>query len=222
MSDTKQTFIARPRRGNPRRERLRQSGIPKVLLVAFVLGSALGQGLLGPGAFAASPDAEPVPAPFVSSGLVESHVAMAALKYKAGEYLEAANELNLAYSLQPQPVFLFNIAQAYRKGRASRAAKEMYQRFVEVAPTHPLAPEARGYIQDMEALERAEVQNQVMRRQLELDLQRQAERRAIYKRPWFWGVIGAAVGVTAIAIGVGVGLSQREPQTLGGFVDLRF
>lgn len=74
----------------------------------------------------------------------------------------------------------------------------------------------------MEALERAEVQNQVMRRQLELDLQRQAERRAIYKRPWFWGVIGAAVGVTAIAIGVGVGLSQREPQTLGGFVDLRF
>lgn len=73
---------------------------------------------------------------------------MAALKYKAGEYLEAANELNLAYSLQPQPVFLFNIAQAYRKGRASRAAKEMYQRFVEVAPTHPLAPEARGYIQD--------------------------------------------------------------------------
>jgi tetratricopeptide (TPR) repeat protein len=106
---------------------------------------------LGAQPAAASPSAasEPVPAPFVSSSQVDTHTNQAAIRYKAGDYMEAANELNIAYSLQPQPVFLFNIAQAYRKARLSRAAKDMYQRFIAVAPTHVLAPEARGYIQDL-------------------------------------------------------------------------
>jgi len=171
----------------------------------------------------ASEPSEPPPAPLQaanSSGTREatSHVRQAGLLYKAGQYLEAASELNLAYTLDPEPVYLFNMAQAYRKATRARAAQLMYARFVEMAPTHPLAPEARGYLQDMVLLAQAQAQEQTARD--ELSRERQAN-RPLYQRAWFWGLVGGVVGAAGIGIGLGVGLSRREPSTDGGFVDLR-
>lgn len=148
----------------------------------------------------------------------ESHVRQAGSFYKAGQYLEAASELNVAYTLQPEPVYLFNIAQAYRKAARARAAQVMYARFVETAPTHPLVPEARGYLQDMDALAKAQAQEQAMRDALGRE---QARNRPLWKRAWFWGLLGGVLGATAIGVGLGVGLSRREPSTDGGFIDLR-
>jgi tetratricopeptide (TPR) repeat protein len=100
---------------------------------------------------AAEDEIEPPPAPLLESSDVALHAKLASALYKAGNFLEAASELNVAYTLQPQPVFLFNIAQAYRRGMRAKAAKVMYQRFLEVAPNHPLSIEARGYMLDMDS-----------------------------------------------------------------------
>lgn len=167
--------------------------------------------------------AEPAPAPLQAESSdrqreAESHVKQAGAMYKAGQYLEAASELNVAYTLQPEPVYLFNIAQAYRKAARARAAQIMYARFIETAPKHPLVPEARGYLQDMDTLAKVQAQEQVMREALGRE---QARNRPLWKRAWFWGLLGGVLGATAIGVGLGVGLSRREPSTDGGFVDLR-
>ena len=160
---------------------------------------------------------EPAPAPLIDAKDAELHAKLASALFKSGNYLEAARELNTAYALVPQPIYLFNIAQAYRKALRAAAAKSMYQKFLEAAPSHPLAPEARGYMADMEALAHA----QEARNDAQEELSRQQRRpKPIYKRPVFWGVLGAVVGVGVIAVGLGVGLSRRDPSTNGGIVDL--
>jgi tetratricopeptide (TPR) repeat protein len=169
--------------------------------------------------FANTSDAEPAPAPLTQIADVEEHVRRAAAMYRAGDFLEAANELSIAYTMQPQPVFLFNIAQAYRKALHARAAIAMYQRFIEVAPTNALAIDAQGHIQDMEALARAEESAAEARRQLESERNKASP---LYRRAWFWGVLGGVTGAAALAIGLGVGLSHRDPPTSGGFVNLSF
>jgi hypothetical protein len=160
---------------------------------------------------------EPSPAPLIDIKDAELHAKLASALFKVGNYLEAASELNLAYALVPQPIYLFNIAQAYRKAQRAAAAKVMYEKFLEAAPNHPLAPEARGYMADMEALAHA----QEARNDAQEALSREKQRpKPIYKRPVFWGVLGTVVGVSAIAIGLGIGLSRRDPATNGGIVDL--
>jgi tetratricopeptide (TPR) repeat protein len=173
-------------------------------------------GLLSP---ALADEAEPPPAALLQAADVDEHVRRAAAMYRAGDFIEAANELSIAYALQPQPIFMFNIAQAYRKALHARAAIAMYQRFIDMAPTNSLAVEAQGHIQDMEALVRAEESAAEARRQLERERQHGPP---LHRRAWFWGAIGGAVGAVAVAIGLGVGLSRRDPATSGGFVNLAF
>ena len=42
-----------------------------------------------------------------------------------------------------------------------------------------------------------------------------AQQKKIYRRPWFWGVIGGGVGLV-VAIGLGIGVSQLSYHTQGG------
>jgi tetratricopeptide (TPR) repeat protein len=177
-----------------------------------------GPGLVRP-ARAELPEEEPPPAPLVDYKDAELHAKLASALYKAGNYLEAATELNVAYTLQPQPVYLFNIAQAYRKALRAQAAKVMYERFLEMAPNHALAQEARGYMIDMDALARAEKARDTAQAELARE---QARYRPLRKRAVLFGVIGGAVGVTALTLGLIIGLAPRDPSTSGGIVDLSF
>lgn len=189
-----------------------------VFISLLMLVDGRGKGL-GPAMLYAEPQEliEPAPAPLSATPEVDLHVKLAAALYKVGNYLEAASELNVAYELQPQPVYLFNIAQAYRRALRARAAQVMYKRFLEMAPAHPLAPEARGYMLDMEALGRAEDAKALVQLQLLRERQRN---QPFYKQGWFYGTVAAVLGASAIAVGLGVGLARREPATTGGFVDL--
>lgn len=162
---------------------------------------------------------EPPPAPLVDYKDAELHAKLASALYKAGNYLEAATELNVAYTLAPQPVYLFNIAQAYRKALRAQAAKVMYERFLEMAPNHALSQEARNYMIDMDALARAERARDTAQAELARE---QARKKPSRTRFVIIGVVGGIVGLTALSIGLGVGLSRRDPATSGGIVDLSF
>lgn len=162
---------------------------------------------------------EPAPAPLVEYKDAELHAKLASALYKAGNYLEAATELNVAYTLAPQPVYLFNIAQAYRKALRAQAAKIMYERFLEMAPNHALAVEARGYMIDMDALARAERARDTAQAALARE---QARNKPSRKRLVILSVVGGVIGVTALGVGLGLGLARRDPSTSGGIVDLSF
>jgi tetratricopeptide (TPR) repeat protein len=78
--------------------------------------------------------------------------AQAAELFHQGRFAEAAELLRYAYAGDPHPILLFNAGQAYRKAERALEAKYMYERFVQTAPDHPLAPEARGYMKDIRPL----------------------------------------------------------------------
>lgn len=64
----------------------------------------------------------------------------------ANAYSEAIAEFETAFSLAPLPIFLFDIAQAYRLKGDARNALQMYTRFIEIVPDDPSADAARAHI----------------------------------------------------------------------------
>lgn len=71
-------------------------------------------------------------------------------RYAAGEYLIAADRFEAAYALDPDPVYLFNSAQAYRFGNACAKAVATYQRFLDAAPQAPNVAKVRQYMAQSE------------------------------------------------------------------------
>ncbi len=181
----------------------------------------------------------------------DDHARRAQTFFKEQRFADAAESLKLAYAQAPNPLFLFNAGQAYRKALRPLDAKEMYERFVSVAPTSPLVPEAKGYVQTLDIL----IREQQAKQQAELTLQQeqQAKQRAeenlsqketelaeqirkqeetqrqldrvknapIYKKPWFWGMTSGVV-VGGAAIAIGVGLGLTLFKTDGGKVVLQY
>ncbi|MFO0578165.1 MAG: hypothetical protein U1A78_29515 [Polyangia bacterium] len=167
--------------------------------------------------------------------------------FESRQYLESAEELAQAFAIDPQPLYLFNRGQALRLADKPQDALLSYQQFLVQAPGHRLAPEAKGYVADMRVLiaerQRAELarllleaeqvrasqESEILRLRAdraEEDKRKLAEqlsrsRRPVYKRAWFWILVGGVAAATATAVGVGVYYSTR-PQVDGGFADIRF
>jgi len=78
-------------------------------------------------------------------------VAVGTRHFQAGEYDEAVKALEAAYALEANPLFLFNIAQAQRKAGRPAEALAGYRRFLAVAPSSPLAPEAEQRVAELSA-----------------------------------------------------------------------
>lgn len=83
--------------------------------------------------------------------------------YKKGEllyvdrhYIEAAKMFEQAYAIDPDPAVLFNIAQAYRLGRACVQAARYYHEFLDKVPHPPEADKLQKYVADMDACAQAE------------------------------------------------------------------
>lgn len=161
----------------------------------------------------------------------------------------AADVLVKAYAAAPKSIYLFNIAQAYRKADRVEDALTYYQRFVDVAPKHPLAAEARGLLSTLRLLqtERSHAQRtqtelaaaqeraaqelaeararyeEAQRKEQQLRTELSTVQKPFYKRPWFWGIVGGAAGAAAIIGGVVGGvIANRPPQPEGGFITITF
>lgn len=186
----------------------------------------------------ASGPLEPPPAGAKAEQIAE----YAAQLFKQQRFSEAGDALQLAYQREPHPIFLFNVGQTFRKAGRYTDAIAAYKRFVEAAPEHPLASEARGYENTLGVL----VEQQERTSQIELSLvdkqaeaervrqnlmvqQRQTEeaqralaaekakQKKIYSRPWFWGIVGGAAAVVVI-VGLGLGLTSATYVTSGGTI----
>jgi tetratricopeptide (TPR) repeat protein len=76
--------------------------------------------------------------------------------YNLGQFEEAINEYRRGYEQKADPVFLYNIAQAYRQLGASDKALFFYRRYLSTAPDAPNRPQVEGVIGDLERLIAAE------------------------------------------------------------------
>ncbi len=158
-------------------------------------------------------------------------------QFQSGQFDAAIESFSAAHVLSPNPMFLFNIAQAHRKAGRPREALTHYQLFLRKAPDSPLRPETEAYI--------ALVQNQIQTQAPTAPAQPAGPPSAspaqnlqplvshgskdptvspprstpFYKRGGFYGVLlGGAAGL-ALAIGVPLYLATRPPATTLGIVD---
>jgi len=217
-----------PRRSPPGRARPAQSRFPAWVLLSLGL---LGLGLLPPTRVAAAaeppatppaptaPAAAPTPAadaPAASPPRIvnaNAELARARQLFQERKFSEAADALQRAYAFEPNPLFLFNAGQAYRKAEQRKEALEMYQRYLEVDEKGPLAAEARGYVTDLQAFIKA--QEHLQNAQVELETKESQAKKAeealnaekqralfmeqalqkeknkpFYKKNWFYAVAG--------------------------------
>jgi len=70
--------------------------------------------------------------------------------FNAGLFDAAAVEFEAGYELKPLPLFLYNAAQAQRRGNHPQRALELYRRYVLADPLAPEAEEATHHIRELE------------------------------------------------------------------------
>lgn len=72
-------------------------------------------------------------------------------RYLDEDYAAAAAQFEAAYKLDPDPAYLFNIAQAYRLAKDCAKALLWYRKFLADVPTAPNAETVKKYIAEQEA-----------------------------------------------------------------------
>jgi len=71
--------------------------------------------------------------------------------YAAHDYLGAAKHFITAYAQEPDPAYLFNIAQSYRLGNDCKNAADYYQRYLDNAQDPPNAADVRSKLEEQRA-----------------------------------------------------------------------
>lgn len=159
--------------------------------------------------------------------------------FQVGNYDQAIVEFQAAYQKKQLPTLLFNIAQAHRKSGHFAEALSLYERFLKDDPKSSLIPEAEAHAAAMRArldavrasAEREAAERLAQRRADEAEAMskaHEAERqkadeallvaakqkeKPVYKKAWFWGLIGGIAAAGAITTGLVIGLRQREPSS---------
>ncbi len=165
--------------------------------------------------------------------LIES----ATRSYQAGQYDQAASEYFAAYEKKPLAALLFNVAQSHRKAGRFQEALTLYERFLKEDPKSTLVPEAEAHATAMRAqieaakssAERESAERLAKQRTEEAEAlarMHEAERKKaeaalllasrktekttpVYKKAWFWVVIG---GVVAAGVATTVAVVLTRPQ----------
>lgn len=186
-------------------------------------------------ATAASPttaDALTTPAQLSLKDLTEQGIR----QFQSGQFDAAVESFSAAHVLSPNPMFLFNIAQAHRKAGRPREALTHYQLFLRKAPDSPLRPETEAYValvQTQLAAGASPPPGQVAPAPANpaQDLQRTAGHGSSdqnpspprpvppYKRAGFYVLLLGGAATVALAVGLPLYFATRPPATTLGIVD---
>jgi tetratricopeptide (TPR) repeat protein len=176
-----------------------------------------------------APAAAPAPGPADDSYRAQLHLSRAGELFQQGLYDEVVDELQEAYRLTPLPRILCNIAQAYRKGGRQKEAADQYDLCLRLDPK--LTPQERAEFTEYreaalaalalvatpptEAGSAKPAAPSPSAPAPPVPTPPPAEKRPIYKRAWFWGVLGTVVVVGAVTTGILVWqLSKPDPVSL--------
>jgi tetratricopeptide (TPR) repeat protein len=161
-----------------------------------------------------------------------SHYERGVSAYRNARYDEAIEAFNRAYAVDPAPILVFNIAQAYWKKSDRQPALEAYRRYLILDPSAPNRAQVETRIQELTGTAPALAPSPVEPAPLPapapprpvpgalalapappsapvLTASRpagEAAERAFYRRGLFWSVVGAVV----VGTGVAVALAARS------------
>lgn len=139
-------------------------------------------------------------------------------QYQAKEYAKAIVEFESGYKLIPQPVFLYNIAQAHRLSGDSEKALLMYRKYLRESPSAPNRAEVEERIRALEqqlgpayySTLYVQPGSDSMTEPAPPPLTRES-RKGKPVWPIVLGVVGGAV-VVGVAVGLGVYFGTRSAQ----------
>lgn len=155
--------------------------------------------------------AAPTPAP------LQAQVDAGTKALQDGRYDEAIQLLQDAYDQLKDPVLLFNIGQAHRKAGHSPEAIDAFERYLAAQPDSPYRDKVEGYLSKLRQRSApalappasAPAPAPIVSAALPPapHVATTPPPRPLYKRAWFWGVLGGVVaaGVIAGAVGGTVG-----------------
>ena len=72
-------------------------------------------------------------------------------EYRKADYVSAAAKFQAAFDSDPDPAYLFNLAQADRLANECAAAVAAYRKFLALVPDAPNAPDVQSHLHEMEA-----------------------------------------------------------------------
>ena len=143
--------------------------------------------------------------------------------YQDGKYQDAIAQFKQAYDLVKDPVYLFNIAQSYRKVADCVNAADYYKRYLQEAPNAENKPKVEQWLEELRPCveEREAEQAQARKSQEEAERLRKerelAEARGIVMptegtidsgKPFRYTGLALA-GVGAVGLGVGIAFGVR-------------
>jgi len=98
--------------------------------------------------------------------------------YQAGKYAAAIELFKHAYELVRDPVYLFNIAQSYRKVADCEQATEYYQRYLDESPNAENRAKVKQWLVELQpCVERLQEEHAAAQRGLELERERAEQER---------------------------------------------
>lgn len=137
---------------------------------------------------------------------------------KDGQLAEALRSYKLAYEVEPDPRLLFSIARVLHKLGQVAEAVSYYHRFIDSEVGDAAQKDkARTYLAQLEPLvppTPAPPKEQppgvaLIEQPSAAPVPHQSV--PVYKKGWFWAVLGGSVAAVGLAVGLGVGLSKRAP-----------
>jgi tetratricopeptide (TPR) repeat protein len=185
-------------------------------------------GVSAPAATARAEDATTVARDAYDKGMAHYHLE---------EYDAAIDEWERGFRAKPAPEFLYNIAQAYRLSKRPEKALSFYQKYLRVNPDAKNRAEVERHMAALKEIVDKQKSSAESPPQTPLptpsgpatttpsgspastttttttrgDLTAQApEGRPVYKKGWFWGVIGGVVAVAAVGVALGVVYGTRS------------
>jgi tetratricopeptide (TPR) repeat protein len=137
-------------------------------------------------------------------------------KYLADEFQAAIELFKQAYAIEPDPVYLFNIAQSYRKVADCENAFDFYTRYLTASPNAENKAKVDAWLREMQpCVEQRKREHEAAKRGEEAERQRKADeaRRAAAPKPVatvvdrgrpyrIAGIVSVGLGAVFIAGGV--------------------
>ena len=141
---------------------------------------------------------------------------------KAGLLTDALRTYKLAYEVQADPRLLFSIARVLHKQGQAAEAISFYRRYIDSEDDGAAQKEkARDYITQLELVPPPHPPPQEKLTVIPVvappeSKPVQPESVPVYKKGWFWAVVGGCAAAIGLGIGLGVGLSNRSPSLPDG------
>jgi tetratricopeptide (TPR) repeat protein len=139
----------------------------------------------------------------------KAHFSAGSHDFEAGRFADALGEFEKAYKLSGRAPLLYNIGVCHeRLGHLTQAidAFEQYLRDASDGVDRGSVEERIGKLREQQRLAIAPRQAPA----LSLAAPPPRDSRPVYRRAWFWGVVGGAAAVVIVGVTVGVVVGTRD------------